>query len=275
MTAVTLFNTYTHVVRCASGLVFDNTDGTLDNSPETNHIPNGGAMQNRRIGNATARLFGIARYFEDLTTLVVGGARLQDSHDNGIDIEHLDLDSAIEVKGAGTDSGPLVYTEQLDKHLERRGFPFSHSLYALWLYKNTRQNRISRKSGDLNRLYDELSRRTEVFFFVDARLLEGVQRQRGTAAWRRDGYELTVLRMKAQFLRKLAEAPGPELRKLGLSSRSFFIQQASVAVAFEGRFVRFHYTAILPRTAAAYVWPVHARLRQNHPAASAQAVAAS
>src|SRR5512140_2104057 len=97
-------------------------------------------MKYRKIGNENALLFVIARFFEDLTTHVVGGARLDKAH--GIDLEHPAWDSMIEVKAHGSAQYPLIYVGQLERHLEQRGFPFRHCCYAIWTYLNTRTKRI-------------------------------------------------------------------------------------------------------------------------------------
>jgi len=214
-------------------------------------------MKNRFIANDTARLFGIGRFFEELTTHVVGGARLDDAL--GIDLEHPDWDSTVEVKASGSSQAPAVYSGQLERHLDQRGFPFRHCCYAIWIYRNTRQDRIGKKKlGTTLQLYTELAERTRLLFVFDARILGSVILKRGTTGLWRDGdYRSAHLRINTTWLRAFALAPAATLRGLGLKTRTFYVQQATVQTTFEDLPVRFDYTAVLPKSAAGYVWPIH------------------
>jgi hypothetical protein len=141
-----------------------------------------------KVWNLAERKRRIGIFFDNCAGWLLGGHNTKLEHfvhnDPTGDLLHFGIGAILEVKGANNSHGWLIYTDQLERHIEEAesGFPVNHCLYVLFGYMGRVGGRKDRHSlfeenGSTQRGVESvLARQTNIAYIVDARILSEFRR---------------------------------------------------------------------------------------------------
>jgi hypothetical protein len=193
------------------------------------------------------RLFHIGHFYTELAMKMFGGEKKDRTHDVG-DIENFELGARLEVKGRSNHNILNIDSGQLDRALDKRGFPFSDHLYAIFSYRNKKRGDwrpICMRKANRASMNCFLALNTMQLFLVDVRVIAAVRSIDGVRMERRASKIKPAVKMNKETLLAFASRPEESLKRYRL--RGFKVAVRKEEFFFLGQKMIFDMIAIVHR----------------------------
>lgn len=180
--------------------------------------------------------------------------------DNSFDIDSLELDAMVEVKGASSRDQLMLFEDQLEGQIGELGFPVFRGFVFLFSYKNWDRNgsggRLFKKCGDKpEEVSAFLARNTDTAYAIDIEVVEAFRRLQGTRKYKWDsGCNRNIIKLNRNTLEQTANNTRQMLLELGfqdyisrwLPYNAQSIRVRTVETMFDSHEISFKLFPILP-----------------------------